>query len=692
MATATTTAPPAPGPGSGAPGASGTSVRLRVQKLGTFLSNMVLPNIGAFIAWGLITALFIQTGWIALIAKDVFGADTANDPLGFVSVLGAWKLPDGTPMHDSLGIVGPMLTYLLPLLIGYTGGRMTYDGNMRGGVVGAIATMGAITGADVPMFLGAMIMGPLGGYTMKRLDALWAHKIRPGFEMLVNNFSAGIWGGILAVLGFLVAGPFVTGFSNGAESIVNWLVERNLLPFASVLIEPAKVLFLNNAINQGIFTPLGTTEAGDTGRSILFLLEANPGPGLGLLLAFMVFGRGVAKASAPGAALIQFVGGIHEIYFPYVLAKPVLILAMICGGASGVLTNVIFDSGLRSPASPGSIIAVIAAAPPSSLVGVLLSVVVAAGVTFLVAGFLLKIDRSTEDVDLVAATADMETRKGRKSSVASALTGGATASGPIRSIVFACDAGMGSSAMGASVLRRKVHTAGHGDVTVTNLAISNLTDEPDVVVTHRDLTERARGRAPSALHVSVDDFMSSPQYDEIVAMIDRQGSGDTGDTGTGAPSLAKEPEAEAGAGRDVLREDAVVLGGHATTRDEAISEAGRLLVSTGAADQAYADAMHERETSVSTAMGNGLAIPHGTNEAKTHVHRTAITFVRYDSPLDWGGKEVRFVVGIAAAGQEHLALLGRIAKVFSDREQVDRLERASSSAEVMEVLGQVQPA
>jgi mannitol PTS system EIICBA or EIICB component len=684
MATATTTAPPAPGSGSGS-SASGTSVRLRVQKLGTFLSNMVLPNIGAFIAWGLITALFIQTGWIALIAKDVFGADTANDPLGFVSVLGAWTLPDGTPMHDSLGIVGPMLTYLLPLLIGYTGGRMTYDGNMRGGVVGAIATMGAITGADVPMFLGAMIMGPLGGYTMKRLDALWAHKIRPGFEMLVNNFSAGIWGGILAILGFLVAGPFVTGFSNGAETIVNWLVERNLLPFASVLIEPAKVLFLNNAINQGIFTPLGTTEAGDTGRSILFLLEANPGPGLGLLLAFMVFGRGVAKASAPGAALIQFVGGIHEIYFPYVLAKPVLILAMICGGASGVLTNVIFDSGLRSPASPGSIIAVIAAAPPSSLVGVLLSVVVAAGVTFLVAGFLLKIDRSTEDVDLVSATADMEARKGKKSSVASALTGGATASGPIRSIVFACDAGMGSSAMGASVLRRKVHSAGHGEVTVTNLAISNLTDEPDLVVTHRDLTDRARGRAPSALHVSVDDFMSSPQYDEIVAMIDRQGTGSAG-----APSLAKEPEPEAAG--DVLTDDAVVLDGSATTRDEAISEAGRLLVATGAVDQAYADAMHERETSVSTAMGNGLAIPHGTNEAKTHVHRTAITFVRYDNPLDWGGKEVRFVVGIAAAGKEHLALLGRIAKVFGDREQVARLEQATSAAEVMEVLGQVQPA
>ena len=497
-----------------------SGARVRVQKFGTFLSNMVMPNIGAFIAWGLITALFIQAGWITLIGDKLFGFPPGTEEgqytYGFVSALGGW---DG----ENTGIVGPMITYLLPLLLGYTGGRMTYNDNIRGGVVGAIATMGAVAGASVPMFLGAMIMGPLGGWSMKKIDALWDGKIKPGFEMLVNNFSAGIWGMILAIAGFLVAGPFVEAFSNAAESVVDFLVDNSLLPLASIFVEPAKVLFLNNAINHGIFTPLGTAEAAEQGKSILFLIEANPGPGLGLLLAFAVFGKGVAKASAPGAALIQFVGGIHEIYFPYVLMKPKLILAVILGGMTGVATNLVFDSGLQAPAAPGSIIAVWLQSPPSSLLGVTMSVILSAGVTFFVASVLLKTDKAEDEGDLTAATAQMESNKGKKSSVASTLTGGgtATATKEITNIVFACDAGMGSSAMGASVLRKKIQDAGHSEVTVTNKSIANLDDSFDLVVTHQDLTARAQERTPSAIHVSVDNFMGSPKYDEIVEMVEQ---------------------------------------------------------------------------------------------------------------------------------------------------------------------------
>ncbi len=673
---------------------SSGGVRLHVQRFGTFLSNMVLPNIGAFIAWGLITALFIQTGWIALIGKELFGADPTTDGFGFVSVLGAWTDADGNAMHDSAGIVGPMITYLLPLLIGYTGGRMMYDDNIRGGVVGAIATMGAITGATVPMFLGAMVMGPLGGWSMKKIDALWDGKIRPGFEMLVNNFSAGIWGGFLAIIGFVVAGPFVEGFSKLASNVVDVLVNNGLLPLTSVFIEPAKILFLNNAINQGILTPLGTSEAAEQGKSILFLLEANPGPGLGLLLAFMVFGSGMAKASAPGAILIQFVGGIHEIYFPYVLMKPVLVLAVIAGGMTGVGVNVAFDAGLRSPAAPGSIIAVWAASPPGELVGVTLSVIASAGVSFLVASFLLKLDRNSEG-DLGAATAGMESMKGKKSVASSALAGSGAGehTGPINAIVFACDAGMGSSAMGASVLRKKVHGAGFTDVTVVNKAISNLRDEFDVVVSHQDLTPRARQKTGSAVHVSVDNFMNSPRYDEIVELV-RERNSDAGKdasgsstTGSGGSAASQDTDTIGG----LLAPESIVLDAGDRTRDEAITRAGELLVQTGAVDPAYVEGMHAREQSVSTYMGNGLALPHGTNEAKSAIKRTAISFVRYSDGLDWKGKEVRFVVGVAALGNDHLKLLGRIAEVFLDADQVARLEAASSTNEVLEVLGQVQP-
>ncbi|QRY54078.1 PTS mannitol transporter subunit IICBA [Mycolicibacterium septicum] len=638
-----------------------TGVRVHVQKLGTSLSNMVMPNIGAFIAWGLITALFIEQGWLQAIFSGL------RDPDGWVARIGGWG------SYDGAGIVGPMITYLLPVLIGYTGGRMIH-GN-RGAVVGAIATMGVVAGADVPMFMGAMIMGPLGGWAMKKADALWEGKIRPGFEMLVDNFSAGILGMLLAIFGFFGIGPIVSSFTRAAGHAVDFLVNNDLLPLTSVLIEPAKVLFLNNAINHGVLTPLGTTQALDTGKSILFLLETNPGPGLGVLLAFMVFGRGAARASAPGAAIIQFFGGIHEIYFPYVLMKPKLIAATILGGMTGVFINVLFGSGLRAPAAPGSIIAIYAQTAGGSFLGVTLSVLGATAVSFAVASLLLKTDRADSEPDLAAATAEMEALKGKKSSVASALVGAPR--GPVSSIVFACDAGMGSSAMGASVLRKKIRAAGFGDVAVTNQSIANLTDTYDLVVTHRDLTDRARLKTGSAVHVSVEDFMSSPRYDEIVEML-----GDT-NSDTGAEVAEEQPVGKAD---DVLPLESIVLAGTATSADAAIDEAGALLVAADAVEPAYVDAMHEREKSVSTYMGNGLAIPHGTNEAKTAIRRTGISFVRYPEPIDWNGKPAEFVVGIAGLGNDHMALLTKIAHVFLDKDEVARLRAATSADDVRAVL------
>lgn len=640
-----------------------TGARVRVQKLGTALSNMVMPNIGAFIAWGLITALFIEQGWLQALFTSL------QDPDGWVAKIGGWG------SYDGAGIVGPMITYLLPLLIGFTGGRMVH-GN-RGAVVGAIATMGVVAGADVPMFMGAMIMGPLGGWCMKKLDALWEGKIRPGFEMLVDNFSAGILGMLLAIFGFFGIGPIVSGFTRGAGNAVDFLVNNNLLPLTSILIEPAKVLFLNNAINHGVLTPLGTTQALETGKSILFLLEANPGPGLGLLLAFMFFGKGAARASAPGAAIIQFFGGIHEIYFPYVLMKPKLIIATILGGMTGVFINVLFGSGLRAPAAPGSIIAIYAQTASGSFLGVTLSVLGAAAVSFVVAAFLLKTDKATDDGDLTAATASMESMKGKKSSVSGVLTGG----GRIQNIVFACDAGMGSSAMGASVLRKKVNAAGFGDVKVTNQSIANLTDSYGLVVTHRDLTDRAKQRTGSAVHVSVEDFMSTPAYDEIVELLRKTNRG----AGAAPAEEAATPASEA-PGDDVLPLSSIVLSGTGNTASAAIDEAGGLLVTAGAVEPGYVTAMHEREKSVSTYMGNGLAIPHGTNDAKTAIRKTGISFVRYAEPIDWNGKPAEFVVGIAGAGNDHMALLTKIAHVFLDKEQVARLRAATSAEEIRAVL------
>ncbi|KIC68214.1 PTS mannitol transporter subunit IICBA [Arthrobacter sp. NQ7] len=678
-----------------------TSARVHVQKFGTFLSGMIMPNIGAFIAWGIITALFIEKGWLPVPQLGGFG-ETGGKP--------------------NIGLVGPMITYLLPLLIGYTGGKMVYD--VRGGVVGAIGTMGVIVGAGIPMFIGAMIMGPLGGWTMKKIDSIWDGKIRPGFEMLVNNFSAGIWGALLALLGFYGISPLVTAFSTAAGNFVQFLVQNGLLPLTSIFIEPAKVLFLNNAINHGVLTPLGVQQSLEQGKSILFLLEANPGPGLGLLLAYMFFGRGAAKASAPGAAIIQFLGGIHEIYFPYVLMRPLLILGTIAGGMTGIATLALTNSGLVAPAAPGSIFAVLAQTSRDSYFGVILSVVLAATVSFLVSSLILRTTKHSDEADLGDATSRMEAMKGKKSSVASTLTGagagtaaGTTAAGrggvgvlagPVRNIVFACDAGMGSSAMGASVLRNKIKAAGFPDVKVTNASIANLSDTYDVVVTHQDLTERAKPATSSAVHYSVDNFMNSPRYDEIVELVKESNTeGGTADAGTthgahaadapvdATPAAAGTAAGAAAAGTsaagspEILARESVVLNGSATTRDAAIDEAGRLLLARGAVDEGYIAAMHEREESVSTYMGSFLAIPHGTNAAKDHIRKSAVSVIRYPEGIDWNGKQVKFVVGVAGINNEHLHILSSIAKVFTNKEQVARLEAATSEDEVLELFGKV---
>jgi PTS system mannitol-specific IIC component len=333
-------------------------MREKMQQLGGFLAGMVIPNIAAILAWGLITALFIPTGWI--------------------------------PNETFAKLVGPMITYLLPLLIGYTGGKMIYG--HRGGVVGAAATMGVIVGADIPMFLGAMIMGPLGGWLIMKLDALWEEKIPVGFEMLVNNFSAGILAIILILIANVVIGPIVSAFSNAAGALVDWLIAARLLPLAAIFIEPAKILFLNNAINHGVLSPLGVAASQETGRAIHFLLETNPGPGLGLLIAFYVAGKGMLKETAPGSMIIHFLGGIHEVYFPYVLAHPIMILAMIAGGFAADLWFVISGAGLVAAPSPGSIFAYLAVIPPGQHFQVLTGVLIGAVVSTLVGVLILRVN------------------------------------------------------------------------------------------------------------------------------------------------------------------------------------------------------------------------------------------------------------------------------------------------------------
>ena len=634
--------------------------KVKIQNFGRFLSNMVMPNIGAFIAWGFITALFIPTGWL--------------------------------PSETLAKLVGPMITYLLPLLIGYTGGKLM--GGERGGVVGAITTMGVIVGTDIPMFMGAMMVGPLGGWAIKRFDKVMEGRVKSGFEMLVNNFSAGLIGMLLAILAFFVIGPFVKVLSGVLAGGVGFLVENHMLPLTSIFVEPAKILFLNNAINHGIFSPLGIQQATDQGRSIFFLIEANPGPGMGVLLAYMVFGRGAAKQSAAGASIIHFFGGIHEIYFPYVLMNPRLILAVIAGGMTGVFTLTLFNAGLVSPASPGSIFAVLLMTPKASLIGVALSIISSTLVSFLVAAVFVRAQQpEADEADALGeATRKMKAMKGGKPETAAAKKPGGELMA-VRNIVVACDAGMGSSAMGAGMLRKRVQAAGL-DISVTNRAIDQLDDQVDWVITHKDLTERARRHAPNAHHISLTNFLDNGLYQELVQNLTLAANDDVANPQLLVAANDDNYELQAAEVFTLSRHD-VHLGLKADNKEAAILTAGRLLAERGYVAPDYVNAMLEREQLVSTYLGESIAVPHGTIAAKEFVKRTGIVICQYPAGVAFGedaDEVARLVIGIAARNDEHMQVITRLTNALDEPGLIDRLASTTDPQEFLDLLGAEQAA
>ena len=462
-----------------------------VQRFGKFLSSMVMPNIGAFIAWGFITALFIEKGWL--------------------------------PNAQLATLNGPMLNYLLPVLIAFQGGKLI--GGDRGGVMGAIATIGVIVGApDYPMLMGAMVMGPLAGFVIKKFDQAMDGRMPAGFEMLINNFSIGIFGMLLAIVGYYAIGPFMSAVLVVLKGGVQVLVDHSLLPLAAIFIEPAKVLFLNNAINHGIFTPIGIEQAAEAGKSIMYMLEANPGPGLGLLLAYWAFSKDKAtKDSAPGAIIIHFFGGIHEVYFPYVLANPLTIIGMIAGGIVGTGTLTFLNVGTVATPSPGSIFSVVALSPKNCMFGVLLSVVLSCVVSFLLnAIFVKRMVAKGGDTSLGESVVPKEAMGSSASSNESTAITNDSSLGVagvdiknIKKIVVACDAGMGSSAMSAAALKKKVKAA-NLPIEVINTAISKIPDDADLVITHVELTGTAKAAQPNKQHLSISNYLKAPEYDQLV--------------------------------------------------------------------------------------------------------------------------------------------------------------------------------
>ncbi len=602
-------------------------IKEKVQSFGNFISSMIIPNIGAFIAWGFITAIFTPTGWF--------------------------------PNEKITLLVEPLTQYLLPLLVGITGGKVT--GGPRGGVVAAISTIGVTASTSIPMVLGAMVMGPLSGYIIKKFDKIIKDKVPAGFEMLVNNFSLAIIGMILAIVGLFVIGPSMTIIVGVMNIGVSFIVKNGLLPLLAVFIEPIKVLFLNNAINHGIIGVIALDQVNEYGKSILYLLEANPGPGLGVILSYFIYSKGTMKQSAPSAAIIQFFGGIHEIYFPYILINPSLLLAAIIGSIVSIITFLTFNSGLIATASPGSIFSIMMLSHKSDILTNLLGVCVGAIVSFFISAFLLKRkyrekdDKNTNRENVQELDLDIK---------------------DIKKIVFACDVGMGSSTMGATNFRNRIKDF-NLDIEVVNSSVANIPDDADIIITHKGLLDSIKKEINKDKIIFIENFLEDDNLEVLYEKLSKKNEGNE----INAVEDLLEVE-----NNTLLNEGNILLGLESESKEEAIIRAGELLFNNGYTKYEYIDSMLERENIISTYIGLGIAIPHGTESGKSEVEKAGIIVLQYPKGIKFGTQTAYLLIAVAAKHDEHLEIISSIAKSLEDIELIEKIKTTTNPKDILKAF------
>lgn len=605
----------------------------KIRKFGGHMSGMVMPNLGAFVGWGLLAALFIPTGWI--------------------------------PNEKLNEMVSPILNYLLPILIGYTAGYNIHG--QRGGVIGAFTTMGVIVGSDVTMFSGAMIMGPLSSWLLRKFDRAVEGKIKPGFEMFVNNFSLGILGFALAILGYFIIGPVVNAIIAVLTAGINFLITKKLIPLLAVFMCPAQVLFLNNAVNHGIISPIAYAQASEAGKSLMFLLDSNCGPLLGTLCSISFFGKGKAKETAPMAMFIAGIAGIGEVYFPFVLANPIMIFATMGGLAVSLFLLVILGGGLVGMPSPGSLINIALMTPKDAALANFIAIAAGFCVAFLIGAFLLKTIGSPEeeaDLSVAGISAAGKVKKAERSSVDKTALQEA-----VRYIVVACDSGMGSSAMGASVLKNRLRKEGFEDIKVVNSAAGQIDPEADMIITLEGLMERAKMSVNPAgkAFLIVENFLKESDYDEALRIVEEKNH----------EEFVKP----------ILTEDNICLNVKVKTKEEAIRQAGQILADHGYTTPKYIEHMQERERRFSVYIGNHLAIPHGIESSDQEIYTSGLSVLQVPEGVDFGEGNIAYVViGIAGKDGTHLNMLSNIALICANEENIEKMRYAQNKKEILDIL------
>ncbi|WP_054972711.1 PTS sugar transporter subunit IIA [Paenibacillus sp. A3] len=605
----------------------------RINRIGRFLSYLVFQNIAGLIGLGLIRVLFGERGWF--------------------------------PVPEVQDILNPILKYFLPLLFAYTGGRMI--GSHRGGVIASFVMIGMIAGnpSDYSMLMPAMLVGPLTGWIIARTDRWLVDRIPVGLELLCYNVAAGLIGVVLCLFCYAeVAHWFVLGMQ-GIHGAAKLMLESNYLPWVALAVEPGKVMFLNNVMNHGIFEPLGIQQTKEFGQSVFFLLETNPGPGAGLLLAYYMLLKNKPRDNARSSLLIQFVGGIHEVYFPYALMRPLVIVPLIAAGLAGNWVFVLLQAGLVATPSPGSLIALMLMAPKGMHLPVLGGVLASAAVSF--AGcYLVLLWKGGPAFDDPAALAVHHLSEKSEDEIPLKEE---SQRKTIRKIYFACDAGMGSSAMGAALLRKKIKQAGL-PVEVGNCSVDGIPADADLVISQAMLTARAQEAAPRPEHLSMVSFVDAAFYDGLIDRLRSevlQGS-------------ANEPESEENGA--MFTPDHVLIRAQADDKWQAIRQVGGLLVRLGLVRDDYIGRMIERERVLSTFIGNGVALPHGVGAADTGILKPGIVIAQYPDGVTFDEGNKAYLLIAVVGGEQQMGLVSRIAFMIEKPETVQALVHAGSPLEM----------
>lgn len=535
-------------------------MRKSLQKFTKIYSRSIRKNIGIFIFTGLLGGLFAPQGW----------------------------LPDENMYAISLLISG----IVLPAFLAYSVAELLSDND--GGVIAVLASAGIIV-ADVNVGIpGALLMGIFCGILWKYLLMPLNTKVKAGFEFLCKNLAVAFSGLVLSLAAYFAAAPILAGIIHLLERGLDFLIQEKLMFLLSVVIEPAKILFLNNSINYGLLIPLGMQQAEQSGSSILFLLESNPGPGFGVLLAMLLTCTKKRREYGLGA-VIQIIGGIHEIYFPLVLSNIRLVFPLIAGGITGTVCFNLLGAGLSAPAAPGSLLTILLVSKRGQQAGVLLGIFLSAIVSMMISLLILwmpKQGKETADDGIsekeALLTALLEEKKemqedenSKQEVLLTALPGQKKkmsgneildttvldaktelevsrkmqmtekeqeqskdiTNRQIHRIGFICDGGMGSSAMGASLLRRRLKEKGILDIEVTAHAGDMIPEGLDILVCQKSYLEVLRKEIGMNRAVyAVETLLDISGFDALIELLQK-----------GANSDESHPQAKTDIGSDVKR-------------------------------------------------------------------------------------------------------------------------------------------